>query len=98
MSTESSDIVWRPTKEYAERSRIARFMKAQGITTPAELQRRSVADLEWYWDAVVKDLGVRWSTPYTRVLDDSRGIDSPTSFPSTRRNFTDNCEHRHPDA
>jgi acetyl-CoA synthetase len=96
MSTES--IVWRPSKQHMERSRIARFMRAQGIATLEELQRRSVADLEWYWDAVVKDLGVRWSAPYTRVLDDSRGIEWPTWFPGGRLNFTDNCVDRHVDA
>ena len=74
MKTEPSDIVWRPTPEVAERSRIGRFMRAHGIATLEELQRRSIADPEWYWDAVVRDLGVRWTTPYTRVLDDSRGV------------------------
>src|SRR6266850_6997899 len=96
MSTES--IVWRPSKEHLEKSRIARFMKAHGIATLEELQRRSIADLEWYWDAVVKDLGVRWTTPYTRVLDDARGIEWPTWFPGGRLNFTDNCVDRHVDA
>src|SRR5256885_126734 len=96
MSTES--IVWRPSKEHLEKSRIARFMKAQGIATLEEPQRRSIADLEWYWDAVVKDLGVRWSAPYTRVLDDARGIEWPTWFPGGRLNFTDNCVDRHVDA
>ena len=63
MTTETDGIVWRPTPEVAERSRIARFMRAHGIATLEELQRRSVADPEWYWDAVVRDLGVRWMTP-----------------------------------
>jgi len=96
MSTES--IVWRPSTKHLEQSRIARFMKVHGIATLEELQRRSMADLEWYWDAVVKDLGVRWTTPYARVLDDSRGIEWPTWFPGGRLNFTDNCVDRHVDA
>ena len=36
-------------------------MRAHGIASLAELQPRSVADPEWYWDAVVRDLGVRWT-------------------------------------
>jgi acetyl-CoA synthetase len=98
MTTETSEIVWRPGPEHLERSRIARFMKSQGIASLAELQRRSVADPEWYWDAVVKDLGVRWLTPYTRVLDGSRGVAWPTWFPGGRLNFADNCVDRHVDA
>ena len=68
------------------------------VTDTLFVEGRSLADLEWYWDAVVKDLGVRWSTPYTRVLDDSRGIEWPAWFPGGRLNFTDNCVDRHVDA
>jgi acetyl-CoA synthetase len=73
-------------------------MRAHEIATLEELQRRSVADPEWYWDAVVKDLGVRWLTPYTRVLDGSHGVAWPTWFPGGRLNLTDNCVDRHMDA
>src|SRR5215470_8379349 len=86
-----SDIIWRPTPEVAERSRIGRFMRAHGITTLAELQRRSVTDPEWYWTAVVRDLGLRWLREPTRVLDASRGPAWPTWFPGGRLNFTDCC-------
>ncbi len=96
--TGKSEIVWRPTKEYLERSRIARFMRAQGIADLATLQRRSIEEPEWYWDAVVKDLGIRWSRRYTRVLDDSRGIQWPHWFPGGLLNFADNCVDRHVDA
>ena len=67
MTTETNDIVWRPTPEVAERSRIGRFMRAHGIASLAELQPRSVADPEWYWDAVVRDLGVRWAALRARA-------------------------------
>jgi acetyl-CoA synthetase len=77
---------------------MGRFMRAHRIATVAELQRRSVADLAWYWDAVVQDLGVRWTAPYTRVLDDSRGAPWPIWFPGGRLNLADNCLDRHVDA
>jgi acetyl-CoA synthetase len=96
--TGKSEIVWRPTKEHMERSRIARFMRAHGVATLAELQRRSVTDPDWYWDAVSKDLGLRWLRPYTRVLDGSRGVAWPRWFEGGLLNFTDNCVDRHIDA
>lgn len=43
----TTEIVWRPTAEYIERARITRLMRAHGITSLDELQRRSVADPEW---------------------------------------------------
>ena len=98
MTTETSEIVWRPSPEVVERSRIGRFMRAHGVASLEALQQRSIADPEWYWDAVVRDLGVRWSRPYERVLDGARGPAWPVWFPGGRLNFTDNCVDRHVDA
>src|SRR5437870_4884421 len=91
----ADDIIWRPTPDVAERSRIGRFMRAHGLASLAELQRRSVADPEWYWPAVVADLGIRWLRAPARVLDDARGPAWPTWFPGGLMNLTDNCLDRH---
>jgi acetyl-CoA synthetase len=98
IETGRGEIVWRPTREYAEGSRIARFMRSLGIGTLEELQRRSVADPDWYWDAVVRDLGVRFTHPYTRVRDVSRGLQWPRWFEGGLMNFAHNCVDRHLDA
>jgi acetyl-CoA synthetase len=92
-----SEIIWRPTAERIERACITRFMRAHGIASLHELLRRSVADPEWYWDAVSRDLGFRWMKPYTRVLDTSRGIAWPRWFEGGRMNLSDNCVDRHVD-
>ena len=63
------EIAWRPPPDALERSRIGRFMRAHGVSTVGELHRRSVADPAWYWDAVVRHLGVRFMRPYSDVLD-----------------------------
>jgi acetyl-CoA synthetase len=98
VSSAGTDIVWRPTPEVIDRARITRLMRATGVGGLAELQRRSVADPEWYWSAVVRDLGLRWMRPPSRVLDDSRGPAWPTWFPGARVNLADNCLDRHLDA
>src|SRR5947199_1038598 len=92
------EVVWRPTRDYAERTRLARFMRSLGIGSLEELQRRSVADPDWYWDAVVRALGVRFTQPYTKVRDVSRGLPWPRWFEGGRLNFADNCVDRHLDA
>ncbi len=89
------EIIWRPDPETAKRTRIARFMAQHGLSSLEALQRRSVEDLEWYWDAVSKDLGWAWSTPYRRVADLSRGIQWPAWFPGGRMNLAANCIDRH---
>ena len=68
------EIVWRPTPEYTERSRLKRFMGQHGIGTFDELLCRSTTDLEWFWNAVMKDLGIEFYQPYSKILDISRGI------------------------
>jgi acetyl-CoA synthetase len=92
-----SEIIWRPTPEVIERARLTTFMRAHGIASLEALQRRSVDDAEWYWDAVSKYLGFRWMTPYRRVLDTSRGIAFPRWFEGGLMNLSDNCVDRHVD-
>ena len=92
---DSNDIVWRPDPAAAARTRIARFMAKHDISTLETLQRRSVEDLEWYWDAVSRDLGWQWSTPYRAAVDLSRGIQWPSWFPGGRMNLAANCIDRH---
>ena len=51
------EIVWRPTPELAAGSRLAAFMRAHGIATFDELLRRSTEDIQWFWDAVLREIG-----------------------------------------
>jgi acetyl-CoA synthetase len=90
-------IVWRPSPELMRTARIARFMAAHGVASLAELQRRSVADPEWYWDAVARDLEMRWRRPYRRVLDRTRGIAWPRWFEGGLLNLSETCLDRHLD-
>ena len=94
------DYAWRPTEEHVERARVTAFMRAQGIDSLEELRRRSVEDVGWYWDAVVKDLGLEFSHPYAEVLDLSRGPAWATWFTGGRVNLVWNCVDRwaHSDA
>ncbi len=91
----SPDIVWRPTAEYIERSRLRRFMDRHGIASVAELMNRSVADIAWFWDAVVQDLDLEWFQPYTQVVDLSRGIEWPRWFPGGRYNYVHDAVDKH---
>ena len=95
---DTTQVVWRPTPEVIERSRLARLMKKLQVPSIEALQKRSVEEPEWYWDAVVRDLGIRWTQPYTRVLDESRGVAWPRWFEGGLLNFADNCLDRHLDA
>lgn len=86
---------WTPSQEYIERSNVWRFMHRYHIPDYAELVRRSQADLEWFWDAVVKDLQIEFFEPYQRVLDISGGIAWARWFVGGKINIAHNCVDRH---
>ena len=87
-------IVWRPTEDYLERANVTRFMRAHGIATYEALVKRSQDDVEWFWDAVVKDLGIEFSQPYERVLDVSEGVEWARWFTGGTINLAHNCVDR----
>lgn len=88
-------IVWRPTPEYVTRSVLQRLMQRHGFSTYDALFRRSVDDLDWFWNAVNEDLGLRWLRPYTRVRDSSKGIPWTQWWIGGQYNYVENCLDRH---
>jgi acetyl-CoA synthetase len=95
-----TEVAWQPSPEYVERANVTRLMRAHEISDIATLRQRAIDDVEWYWDAVVKDLGLEFTTPYETVLDTSKGIPWATWFGGGRINLTWNCVDRwaHSDA
>jgi acetyl-CoA synthetase len=80
-----------PSPQLVENANITRFMGAHQITSYGELISRSASDIEWFWDAVIKDLGIEFFTPYSQVLDSSRGIEWSTWFRGAEVNLAHQC-------
>ena len=89
------DIVWEPTKEFAESTRIRGFMRKHGIETYERLIERAAADQEWFWPAVIADLKIEFYQNYTRLRDSSRGIPWTDWFVGGKLNIVHNCLDRH---
>jgi len=90
-----SNIVWKPTEGYVEKANITRFMKKYDIKDYDELIKKSTDDIEWFWDAVMKDLEIEWYQPYKKVLDDSKGIQWAKWFIGGKINIVHNCLDKH---
>ena len=73
--------VWSPTDQQARESRLWRFVHQVGCASYPELCQRAAKNPPWFWDALVKDLGIIWSTPYREVMDTSPGIPLTRWFP-----------------
>ncbi|HYO61361.1 MAG TPA: AMP-binding protein, partial [Actinomycetota bacterium] len=90
-----SDFVWTPTPEHIERAAVTRLMRRHGIDSYQELVRRSSEDVEWFWTAVVEDLGIDFFEPYETLLDTPDGPQWPRWFGGGRVNLAYNCVDRH---
>jgi acetyl-CoA synthetase len=89
-----NEYSWRPTPEAVERANVTRLMRRHGVGDIDEMRARSVADVDWYWNAVVEDLGLPFTQPYTAVRDSSRGIEWTTWFTGGRFNAATACVGR----
>jgi acetyl-CoA synthetase len=69
------EIVWRPTPDLIAQSRLKQFMDHYELATFDELLRYSTSDLDWFWDATLKFLDIRFYQPYSQVVDLSKGLE-----------------------
>ncbi len=83
-----------PSRETLDRSNVTAFMRKHSIPTYEALVERSVTDLEWFWSAVEQELGVEWFSPYSNVLDESKGPQWPRWFVGGQLNLGHNLLDR----
>ena len=58
------DWIWEPPADALSATNVGRFMAEHGVASIDELRARSVAEPEWFWDAVVRFLDIPFATPY----------------------------------
>ena len=85
------DGTWQPPADAWATTRVGRFGTEHGCADLDALRARSIADPAWFWDAVVRHLGVPFATPYDRVLDDADGIPWTRWFTGGHTNLADAC-------
>ncbi len=88
---------WHPPPELVDGANVTRFMRRHGLEDARAARERSAAEPEWFWDAVVQDLGIRFDQPWHTVLDASRGPEWADWFVGGRLNVVTNCLYRHAD-
>jgi acetyl-CoA synthetase len=88
-------FLYEPTPETIERANVTRLARRHGLNSYEELLARSRDDIEWFWDAVVQDLGLDFTVAYEHVLDTSRGVQWPLWFVGGHVNIAHNCVDRY---
>ncbi|MEC9154150.1 MAG: AMP-binding protein [Pseudomonadota bacterium] len=89
------EIVWRPSEKLRRESRMQAFLDQVELPDRAALCARADADPQWYWDALLKFLDIRFYKPYSQVLDTSKGIQWPVWCVDGTTNVVFNCIDKH---
>jgi len=83
-------FAWYPDEKVTKASNLQAFMKLNDIASYDELYEKSISDISWYWDAVLKQMDIRFETPYTEVVDLTNGPQFPVWCPGARMNIIHN--------
>ncbi len=94
MTIASSEFVWRPPPERVERANVTRLARRLGAEDYHALHRLSVEDPDTFWAAVVDDLEIEFSEPWTQLVDTSSGAEWARWFVGGKLNLAWNCVHR----
>ncbi len=93
--------IWTPSPERIAQSNLMRFIgvvnqqHASSISTYAELYQWSIDQPEQFWPAVWDFCEVKYSTPWTSVLDNADKMPGAKWFEGARLNFAENLlRHR----
>ncbi len=87
--------IWRPTQEWIESTNVYRLMTRLGFHSAEDFLRFSRDHLEQFWGEMIREVGIEWFHPYSRVLDDSRGPEWCRWFTGGKLNIAWNCLDRH---
>lgn len=88
-------FAWEPDDDIVRASNLRAFLDAHGLADHAALDARALDDPDWFWDAVIRHHGIRFSRPYERVLDLGRGKPWPRWCVGGATNLAANCLDRH---
>lgn len=85
------EVVWKPSWDDIEKSNLHAFMEEHGFASFDALMRASTEDVAWFTDAVLRFLDIRFSRPYSQVVDLSEGIIFPRWCVDGEMNIVSNC-------
>ena len=98
--------IWTPTTERIAGANVTRLMRELGYAVDpndgaatAQAARafveRSCRDVAWFWTHALRDMGMPWYTPYSQLLDASRGNAWADWFVGGETNIALACVDRH---
>ncbi len=84
------DLCWFPDNKTIAESNLSRFLKKLGLDTILDLQDKASKDINWFWDAVLDDLGIEFYEPYSSVFEQPDGPEFPVWCADGKMNIVHN--------
>ncbi len=91
----SKEIIWHPSKNQVQNSKLTEFIKYCKTKDYDELEKKSFSDPGWLWDKVIKFSDLKFYKPYTKILDESEGTPWTKWCVGGKTNIVLNCIDRH---
>jgi len=93
----SKEIIWQPSKEQIENSKLTKFIQHCKLKNYDELEKKSFSNPGWLWDSVIKFSDLKFYKPYSKILDESKGTPWTRWCIGGKTNIVLNCIDRHKD-
>ena len=93
----SKEIIWQPSKEQIENSKLTKFIQHCKLNNYDELEKKSFSDPGWLWDNVIKFSDLKFYKPYSKISDESKGTPWTRWCIGGKTNIVLNCIDRHKD-
>ena len=90
-------FVWEASPDVLNATTLNRFLREHQLADFDALLKKADAEPHWFWDALLRFFAVRFSRPYTQILDTSGGIAWPQWCVGGETNLVLNCLDRHRD-
>lgn len=87
-------IAWQPDESVKARAQLTRFLSFCGLESWEQLYRRSIEDIAWFHEHLLRFLDLRFDRPYAQIVDLSRGIEWPRWCVDGKLNITKSCLDR----
>ena len=87
-------FAWTPDVATIERAQLTRFLRFCDLDSWDALYQRSITDIAWFHEQLLRFLNIPFDQPYTQMVDLSRGIQWPRWCVGAQLNITKACLDR----
>ena len=84
---------WYPDDEVIQNSNIYKMMLQNGFTEYSDFWNWSAQHKTDFWGQTINNLGIRFKTRYTDLLNLSRGEENAQWLAGSKLNIVDSCFH-----